>query len=285
MIGKTRQGSAAEVEEVFDPEVGRARGILRRPLLAGKLRHSRRRPPPDLAYWIAHYWLISWDLRGCEPQVVESLPHPNVHAVFEDDSSVVCGVQTCKFSRVLEGRSQVFGIKFRPGGFRAFFASPVSSLADRTIPVKRIFGKDVAALEAVLVSSCRESEKVEAANAFFRARVPEPDKTIALASQLVERILAQPDIKTVDDLVIRAGIGKRSIQRIFNEYVGVSPKWTIRRYRLHEVIEKVNSGGRPAWAELALELGYFDQAHFINDFRSIVGYSPTQYQRLAAKQS
>jgi len=285
VIGKTRQGSAAEVEEVFDPEVGRARGILRRPLLAGKLRHSRRRPPPDLAYWIAHYWLISWDLRGCEPQVVESLPHPNVHAVFEDDSSVVCGVQTCKFSRVLEGRSQVFGIKFRPGGFRAFFASPVSSLADRTIPVKRIFGKDVAALEAVLVSSCRESEKVEAANAFFRARVPEPDKTIALASQLVERILAQPDIKTVDDLVIRAGIGKRSIQRIFNEYVGVSPKWTIRRYRLHEVIEKVNSGGRPAWAELARELGYFDQAHFINDFRSIVGYSPTQYQRLAAKQS
>lgn len=276
MIGKTRQGSAAEVEEVFDPEVGRARGILRRPLPSGKLRHSRRRPPPDLAYWIAHYWLISWDLRGCEPQVVESLPHPNVHAVFEDDCSVVCGVQTCKFSRVLEDRSQVFGIKFRPGGFRAFFASPVSSLADRTIPVKRIFGKDVAALEAVLVSSCRESEKVEAANAFFRARVPEPDKTIALAGQLVERILAQPDIKTVDDLVIRAGIGKRSIQRIFNEYVGVSPKWTIRRYRLHEVIEKVNSGGRPAWAELALELGYFDQAHFINDFRSIVGYSPTQ---------
>ena len=89
----------------------------------------------------------------------------------------------------------------------------------------------------------------------------------------------------MDDLVIRAGIGKRSIQRIFNEYVGVSPKWTIRRYRLHEVIEKVNSGGRPAWAELALELGYFDQAHFINDFRSIVGYSPTQYQRLAAKKS
>jgi AraC-like DNA-binding protein len=285
VIGKTRQGSAAEVEEVFDPEVGRARGILRRPLPSGKLRHSRRRPPPDLAYWIAHYWLISWDLRGCEPQVVESLPHPNVHAVFENDSSVVCGVQTCKFSRVLEGRSQVFGIKFRPGGFRAFFASPVSSLADRTIPVKRIFGKDVAALEAVLVSSCRESEKVEAANAFFRARVPEPDKTIALAGQLVERILAQPDIKTVDDLVIRAGIGKRSIQRIFNEYVGVSAKWVIRRYRLHEVIEKVNSGGRPAWAELALELGYFDQAHFINDFKSIVGYSPTQYQRLAAKKS
>jgi hypothetical protein len=55
MIAKTRHGPPAEIEEVFDSEVGGARGILRRPLPAGKLKHSRRRPPPDLAYWIAHY--------------------------------------------------------------------------------------------------------------------------------------------------------------------------------------------------------------------------------------
>lgn len=153
MIGKTRQGSAAEIEEVFDPEVGRARGILRRPIRAGKLRHARRRPPSDLSYWIDHYWIISWDLRGCDPHVAESLPHPNIHVVFEKGSSVVCGVQTCKFSRVLDGRSQVFGIKFRPGGFRPFLSSPVSSLANCTIPAKRIFGKHVDALEAILLSS------------------------------------------------------------------------------------------------------------------------------------
>jgi AraC-like DNA-binding protein len=285
MIGKTRQKDAAEIEEVFDPEVGRARGILRQPLPSGKLRHARRHPPSDLAYWIAHYWMISWDLRGCEPHVAENLPHPNIYAVFENDGSVISGVQTSKFSRVLKGHSQVFGIKFRPGGFRPFLKAPVSSLANCTIPIKRIFGKQVDALEAILVSSCEETEKVEAANAFFRARLPEADKTIALAGQLVGRICEEPDIKTVNDLVTRSGIGKRSIQRIFNDYVGVSPKWVILRYRLHEVIEKINSGGRPAWAELALELGYFDQAHLINDFRSTVGYSPTQYQRLAAKHS
>src|SRR5580704_320290 len=61
------------------PEVGRARGILRRPLPAGKLAHARRSPPPDLAYWIAHYWRITWDLRGHAPHLVENLPHPNIH--------------------------------------------------------------------------------------------------------------------------------------------------------------------------------------------------------------
>ncbi|MFZ3330498.1 MAG: helix-turn-helix domain-containing protein [Candidatus Acidiferrales bacterium] len=124
---------------------------------------------------------------------------------------------------------------------------------------------------------------MEAANAFFRECQPEPDKSIALAGHLVGRIFEEPDIKTVNDLVTRAGIGMRSIQRIFNDYVGVSPKWVIRRYRLHEAIEKFNSCSRPDWAQLALELGYFDQAHLINDFRSIVGYSPSQYQKLITK--
>jgi AraC-like DNA-binding protein len=285
MIGKTRQRPAAEVEEVYDPEVGKARGILRRTLPAGKLKHLRRSPSPDLVPWIAHYWMISWDLRGCEPHIAESLPHPNVHMIFEKGTSVVCGVQTSKFSRVLEGQSRVFGIKFRPGGFRPFFDSPVSKLANRIIPAKHVFGKDIAALESVLLSSRKEKEKVEASDKFFRSRLPERDEAIDLAAKLVERILHETEIKTVDDLVNRIGIGKRSLQRLFNEYVGASPKWVVRRYRLHELIEKFNSGDQLDWPQLALELGYFDQAHLINDFKSIVGYSPAKYQKVVSANS
>jgi|HubBroStandDraft_3_1064219.scaffolds.fasta_scaffold20909_2 AraC-like DNA-binding protein len=285
MIGKTRQPSFAQIEEVFDPEVGRARGILRRPLSSGKLSHARRSPPPDLAYWIAHYWMITWDLRGCAPHLAEALPHPNIHVVFEKDNAVVSGIQTRKFSRLLEGRSQVFGVKFHPGGFRPFLKSSVSALADSTVPANRIFGKAVNALTRILASARKESEKVAAANAFFGARLPEPDDTIALAGQLVARILAEPNIKTVNDLATCTGISKRSLQRLFNDYVGASPKWVIRRYRLHELIEKFDSGAQPHWAQLALDLGYFDQAHLINDFKSIVGYTPTQYQSQLAERS
>ncbi len=282
-IGKRRQD--AEIEEVFDPEVGRARGMVRRTLPEGKMRHARRRPPRELAPWIAHFWMIQWDLRGCEPQLVENLPHPNVHVIFEEDGAVVSGAQTRKFSRVIGGNSQVFGAKFRAGRFRPFLGAAVSTLADRVIPAKRVFGKEVEALRAVLISSAKEAEKLEAAGAFFLARIPAPDETSVLAERLVNSILNEPEIKTVDDLAARAGMGKRSLQRIFNEYVGVSPKWVIRRYRLHEVMERLNFGAQPDWAQLALELGYFDQAHLINDFKSILGYSPTQYQKLVAKPS
>jgi AraC-like DNA-binding protein len=69
------------------------------------------------------------------------------------------------------------------------------------------------------------------------------------------------------------------LQRWFNEYVGVGPKWVINRYRLHEAIERL-AGDLPVdWTQLALELGYFDQAHFIRDFKALVGVPPAAYVR------
>jgi len=121
MIGKTRQETkTAVVTEVFDTAAGQARGVLKGPVAAGRFKHSRHSPTVELAGIIAHYWMVSWDLLGGEPQIRETLPHPNVHAVFEQGNSVVAGVATGKFTRVLEGRSHVFGVKFRPGSFRGF---------------------------------------------------------------------------------------------------------------------------------------------------------------------
>jgi len=288
MIGKTRQ-QAAEVEEYFDPEAGKARGMLsRHPPAAGKFRHSRRRPAKGLVSWIDHYWMVSWDLRGQEPYRAQTLPHPNFQVVFEEGCSQVSGVSTKMFARTLEGKSHVFGVKFSAGAFRPFLSGPASSLADRTVAVNQVFGDEVNAVEAVLVSpDSTEDEMIAAANAFFVPRLPAaPDKAIVLAGELVRRILDDRDIKTVDDLVRKASIGKRTLQRIFNEYVGVNPKWVIRRYRLHELIERIHDSQQPVdWAQLALELGYFDQAHLINDFRSIVGYSPVRYRRQTTKNS
>jgi len=290
MIGKTRQ-RAPEIVEVFDARAGKARGILRRPPKAGKFSHARRAPAQELAPWIAHYWMVSWDLRGCEQHVQETLPHPNFQVVLEAGRATVSGVYSRKFTRVLKGKGQVFGIKFQPGGFRGFLKASASLLANKTVGAKRFFGNPIEDLAKQFARGGREDTLVKKANAFFLARVPETDPQVQVASKLVAMIFADRSIKKVDDLArgtilhkgTGKGWGKRSLQRVFKEYVGASPKWVIRRYRLHELVERFQQGGELDWAGLALELGYFDQAHLINDFRKVAGYSPAQYRTAVEK--
>jgi AraC-like DNA-binding protein len=256
-------------------------GILNAPPPArGQFRLSRPRPAAELAPFIEHYWMVAWDLRNRAPHTQETLPMPNVHVVFEKNNSLAWGVVTGKFSRYLEGQSHVFGIRFAPGMFRSFLPHGVSRLTGRTKPVHEVFGDEAAALEEVLTSQAPENELVVAADRFFLSRIPAPDDKADLAKELVRLALEQRDLLTVDDLARRSALGKRTLQRLFSEYVGVSPKWVIRRYRLYEAIERFRSGERLDCAQLALELGYFDQAHLINDFKSILGYTPTEFQRI-----
>ena len=70
----------------------------------------------------------------------------------------------------------------------------------------------------------------------------------------------------------------RGLQRLFAEYVGIGPKWVIRRYRLHEVTARMAADGAIDWAALALDCGYFDQAHLIHEFREFSGLTPTAYE-------
>ena len=279
-IVKTRQSAPSDCVEVFDPEVGRARGVLMPAPLDGQMRHARRRPPEDLAAWIEHFWIVSWDLRGCPPFRQQTLPHPNVHVIFEAGRSGIAGVTTQLFSRLLEEKSRVFGIKFRPGGFRPFLGRPVAMLNDRVVPIGTAFGSEAAGWESAMLSLEDDDAQMDTAASFLRKQLPGDDENVALAARLVTFILQHPEIRAVEELAHSTGTGVRSLQRLFRQYVGAGPKWVIRRYRLHDLAERLKAGAALDGAQTALELGYSDQAHLIHDFRAIVGYSPERYRRL-----
>jgi AraC-like DNA-binding protein len=259
------------------------RGVL--DLRAGERRFDLeiRRPAADLAKLVEHYWMVRWDLRGRDPYPQHTLPHPSVHLVIEAGRSELVGVTTGRFTRVLEGRGRVFGIKFRPAGFRPFLGSSVAALTDRTVPAGEVFGAEGEDLAARMLEIRGGSRQVAVAEAFVRARRPPPDPNVAMVNQAVERIMEDRAITRVDQVAERTGIGKRSLQRLFADYVGVSPKWVIQRYRLHEAAERLAAGGEVDLAGLAADLGYFDQAHFAKDFKAIVGSPPNRYARTVTR--
>jgi AraC-like DNA-binding protein len=258
--------------------VGKPRGILHRAPSHGRSEHRRWAPPDDLAPFVEHFWAVRWDLP--EPFLQETLPHPSVHVVVENGQARVVGVVRGRFSRVLEGEGRVFGVKFRPGGFYPFVGWPVSRIVNRVVPLREVFGKGSEALAPAVVAQAGEDGMSEVAAAFLRARLPERDLAAEETGRLVERIAADRAVTRVEHLVSGLDWSTRRLQRQFSRYVGVGPKWVIQRYRLHEAVESIKAGAVVDWPQLALDLGYFDQAHFIRDFKALVGRPPAEYARL-----
>src|SRR6266852_1346155 len=157
---------------------GNSRGILNLKAGEKKFQLSRHLPAQDLSYFVERYWIVSWDLRGQEPYVQETLPYPCINLVFEQDQSRVYGVETGKFARLLENKGRVFGIKFKPGAFYPFVKSPVSQITNGSLCFWDAFGIDSKALEEAILSCEDEGEMVELAEKFLRERLPERDKHV-----------------------------------------------------------------------------------------------------------
>jgi AraC-like DNA-binding protein len=155
----------------------------------------------------------------------------------------------------------------------------VSVLTDRVIPAEQVFGSGINALAELLRSQSTPEAMANVTSSYLLSDLPNPDRSCELAAELVSAILNDSDILTVEFLSRRSGLSVRALQRLFKMYIGVTPKWVIRRYRLHEVLERFNYGEVFNGAQLAIDLGYADQAHLINDFRKLAGVSPTEYIR------
>jgi AraC-like DNA-binding protein len=255
------------------------RGILHSAAGTDTMRHDRRAPSPALAPFVEHYWTVEWDLRGRPPFVVETLPHPSVHIVSQDGAVRVYGVSRGKFTTTLAGLGRVVGVKFRPGGFFPFYRRAVSALADDSTTLGDAFGDDADALERTLLGDAPFDGVAAEADAFLVAHAPPVDDTALAVGRIVDEIVRDRAVTRADELARRHGMTLRTLQRLFSRYVGATPKWVIQRYRLHEVAARLADGDIAEWTALALDLGYCDQAHLINDFREVVGRSPGEHAK------
>jgi len=259
------------------------RGVLRTAAAdPQRYQHARYHASPDLEAYVEHYWSVQWDLRGLAPERVETLPHPSVHMIFERPAGGrIAGVARGKFSRLLEGEGGAFSAKFTPGGFHPFAGGPVSGFTDRVATLGEVFGAKGQELERAVLVERDDASRIAIVEDFLRACRPEPDDHVARVAEIVYAVAGDRRILKVVDLVDRYAINQRTLQRLFAKYVGVSPKWVIQRYRLHEAAEQLASGVAVSQSALALDLGYTDQAHFVHDFKTVVGTSPAAYARAA----
>ncbi len=247
---------------------------------ARRIALRRHAPPPALARAIEYFWIVEWDLAGQPPQTQRVLPYPNLHLAFEPGGSALHGVVEGAFEKTLAGQGRVLGVRFRAGGARPFVAGPVATVTGCTVPLADVFGNVAAqAAEAAVLAAQSDDAMIAAALGLLAPRLAAfpPDPRALLAERAVLAAQAEHGPVSVAALAACVGLDERALQRLFRDHVGVTPKWTIQRFRLQEAAARLAQPGMPDLAALAQALGFYDQAHLTRGFTALVGRSPLDY--------
>lgn len=238
---------------------------------------QRFSPTPALSNFVAYHWLVR--LRLAEPVRQQVIAQPRVHLAAENGRLLVHGVSREPFFRTLSGDGHVLGTTFRPGGFRAMLKTSVSSVSGTVCPALDVLGDDDRPVAEGILDSESGTEMLRHMESYLLGRNPDPDPVAEQVATLVTEVEQRMEITRADQLAAHAGLSLRGLQRLFAEYVGISPKWVIQRSRILDATAAAHDGHPPDWAELARRLGFSDQSHLTRVFTQVVGTPPAAYQR------
>jgi AraC-like DNA-binding protein len=163
-------------------------------------------------------------------------------------------------------RVATVGVRFRPGGLTALFGASIAGTADREVPLGEL-PAPIRALAAAIRGARGPASARRAAEAWLLAHaaaVPEPASAAA-----VRAIRRQGGRITVDALAAAVGLPRRRLERLFRRETALSPKQYIRIVRLTALLRRLDAPARDRLIDVALEAGYFDQAHMARDFKAL----------------
>jgi AraC-like DNA-binding protein len=263
-------------------------GVLRPEEFARHVRLDRSDCAVDLAPWVENYWSLRWQLPEGASYLSSTLPHPACTLSVErghrregtgPEAVVVTGVIAHRFDVTVRDDGWVFGVKFRPGGLASLAGVNARELRDVTVAASEIFdAATVAELDELGPQHSTDECRVRADIVLGRLATS-PDDDYRLLLDVVTTMLEDRSLVRVAQVEERCGIGTRALQRLFQRYVGVSPKWVLARYRIHDAVTDLDAGYAGTLADLAARYGWFDQAHFTREFTDLVGVPPGEYQR------
>lgn len=258
----------------------RSLGVLH-PKHSEKYFTLKRYPPHEaLRTFIKHYWIVEWSLPAGESFSQEVIPNPCVNLILEKGRMFFYGPSSRKYSHELRNEGRVFGIKFKPGGFYPWIRKPISCLTDTPLSADRLLPRSHQELETIFLDrQFSHHELVHQMNQLLLPLLPPSDDIALQIEHITTHIQNHHELTKVDEVCAYFHMNKRKLQRLFQQYVGLTPKTVIRLYRLQNAAETLDRGSSISILKLCMDLGYHDQSHFIRDFKTVIGITPEAYIR------
>jgi AraC-like DNA-binding protein len=178
-----------------------------------------------------------------------------------------------------EGSQRGVQVDLTPTGARRLFGLPLSEVAGRIVALRDLLPREHAELVERLSATSDWTVRLDLVEALLAGRILEARVETARVDWALAQIEASGGTLDVGALARELGHSHKHLISLFHDQVGVTPKLLARLVRFERVMARARTDSPPSWAELALEHGYFDQAHLVRDFRRFTGLTPTEARR------
>jgi AraC-like DNA-binding protein len=241
--------------------------------------YREHRPAADLAPWIECFWTRSPEPgAGATAKPYRVLPDGCADILFDladDAAASVVGPMTRALVLPPRPDARFLGVRFRPGAAGAFLSVPLSTLVDARVALGAIWMEAEETREEV-AEAAPAGLAIDAFERRLRARLaraatPAPTSRI---QALIASLAAADAPLSVAELAARAGLTRQHLRRLFAQHVGYGPKKLARILRLRRTLRLIGARGGRSLATLALDAGYYDQAHMNAEFRDLAGRPP-----------
>jgi AraC-like DNA-binding protein len=214
-------------------------------------------PSPELAEYVDAYWWSDAESSG----TMRILPDGCADVVFDKEGAFVVGAMTRPLRIDAAETIGAFGIRFKPGRAAIALRTPLTLLTDARVPLRDV------------TKSFPTIDRLETVEDALRAILADV-KSDPRVDAAVDAIIRSGGRAAIESIAEASGVSRQHLARAFAHHVGVSPKTFARVMRFRRAIEL---GKRQQWADVAAELGYFDQSHLIADFREFAGETPVPF--------
>lgn len=249
-------------------------------------------PNPDLNEFVKCYWTLEAPAEN-KPEKQRIVPDGCMEMIFhygdlyrqyaENGSFIiqpacfVFGQITSSLDIEPTGQTGIFAIRFYPDGFTPFIHSSLQVMANKAVPLQELFGMDGIRLEKSILSAPTTEERIQHIEAFLLGTLTSAENIDRIAQLSVEYILKLNGKLSVDELSAQLNVNRRQLERKFSTAIGLSPKQLSKVIRLQSVLKMMVNKEFTNLASVAYEGEYYDQAHFIKDFKEFTGLSPKQF--------
>ena len=252
--------------------------------------YKQKEPSLGLKHTIKSFWLIDSEQDSSinrQKIIPDGYPELIFHyrlpykanisgSWFQQDNHLVAGQIKNHFYIENTGAIGIFGIKLQPWSLRLLFGLDMSSITDKVVAIQNLKFSNIQPIIDVSIGVTTFENKIKALENIFSDLIKSSTHKIQKGQKATQLIIDTKGEVSIQEVIDKVGISERSLERYFKSYIGLAPKFYSRIIRFSNIFNLVQNNDFN-WSDVTYLAGFYDQSHFIKNFKEFTGEEPSNY--------